>query len=219
VLRFIGLFDTVVQSVVAAPTNSRSLPCQWHRCRVVQLTARDEHRQHHPLTSVAPPFTEIALPGVHANIGGLQPAGGRPQAAQPSTPAAAAAPRRCRLPDSPLAMLQRPPPTLKRRPMPSAGGSSWAWTKESVGGCLAPVAAAAPRRQPQRAVVPGAVRDAAVVLRRRIDWRYQLIALQVMQQHAIDAGVTWRASAAEIPGWELPSALQPIARRLVAGRR
>ncbi|KAG1604857.1 hypothetical protein G6F46_013750 [Rhizopus delemar] len=34
------------------------------------LTARDEHRQHYPLTSVAPPFTEIALPGVHANIGG-----------------------------------------------------------------------------------------------------------------------------------------------------
>jgi hypothetical protein len=58
-----------------------------------------------------------------------------------------------------------------------------------------------------------------VVLRRRIDWRYQLIALQVMQQHAIDAGVTWRASAAGVPGWELPSALQPIARRLVAGRR
>ncbi len=59
---------------------------------------------------------------------------------------------------------------------------------------------------------------AAVVLRRPIDWRYQLIALQVMQQQAIDAGVQWTANAAEVPGWELPSALRPIARRLVAGQ-
>ncbi|MDL5555250.1 hypothetical protein QSU86_31010, partial [Klebsiella pneumoniae] len=35
---------------------------------------------------------------------------------------------------------------------------------------------------------------------------------------AIDAGVRWTANANAIPGWELPSALQPIARRLVAGQ-
>jgi hypothetical protein len=59
---------------------------------------------------------------------------------------------------------------------------------------------------------------AAVVLHRRIDWRYQLVALQVMQQHANAAGVTWTADAAEVAGWQLPGALQPIARRLIAGQ-
>ena len=75
------------------------------------------------------------------------------------------------------------------------------------------------RRAGSRSVVlsPVLYVTAAVVLRRRIDWRYQLIALQVMQQHAIDAGVQWTANAA-VPDWELPSALQPIARRLVAGQ-
>jgi hypothetical protein len=115
--------------MAAAPMNSRSSPCQWHRCRVVQLTARDEHRQHYPLTSVAPPFTEIALPGVHANIGG-----GYNQLEEGpkllSRPRRQQLPRRrCRLPDATAGDAAGPPPTLKRRPMPSAGGSSWAWTK------------------------------------------------------------------------------------------
>jgi hypothetical protein len=72
----------------------------------VQLTARDEHRQHYPLTSVAPPFTEIALPGVHANIGGgyNQLEEGPKLLSRPRRQQLRA--RRCRLPDSPLAMLQ-----------------------------------------------------------------------------------------------------------------
>ena len=57
---------------------------------------------------------------------------------------------------------------------------------------------------------------AAVVLRRRIDWRYQLIALQVMQQHAIDAGVTWRAS---VPSSRLGTAVGPATDRTAAGGR
>lgn len=71
VLRFIGLFDTVVAVNGGRAEEQPQLALRSGIARhVVQLTARDEHRQHYALTSVAPPFTEIALPGVHANIGG-----------------------------------------------------------------------------------------------------------------------------------------------------
>ncbi len=71
VLRFIGLFDTVVAVNGGRADEHPRLALQAGVARqVVQLSARDEHRQHYPLTSVSPPFPEIALPGVHANIGG-----------------------------------------------------------------------------------------------------------------------------------------------------
>ena len=70
-LRFIGLFDTVVAVSGGRTDEQPHLALHAGVARqVLQLSARDEHRQHYPLTSVAPAFTEIALPGVHANIGG-----------------------------------------------------------------------------------------------------------------------------------------------------
>lgn len=73
---FVGLFDTVRSSFnpsVKVRLNPDSAE------RVVHLTALDEVRKHFPLsritndsagTSIAPHFTEIALPGAHSDIGG-----------------------------------------------------------------------------------------------------------------------------------------------------
>ena len=76
---FIGLFDTVasiagisnlgnVQSSVA-PGLRLHLPRSLF-FDVVHLVARDEHRANFPLSRVAPDHPEIALPGVHSDIGG-----------------------------------------------------------------------------------------------------------------------------------------------------
>ncbi|WP_284384844.1 PAAR domain-containing protein, partial [Dyella flava] len=76
---FVGLFDTVVaRANVADGFNVVSghngpvkvaLPADCAR-KVVQLVARDEHRANFMLTTVAPEHREIALPGVHSDIGG-----------------------------------------------------------------------------------------------------------------------------------------------------
>ncbi|MDM5061759.1 DUF2235 domain-containing protein [Aeromonas salmonicida] len=75
-IAFVGLFDTVKSSFnpgVNIRLNAESAE------RVVHLTALDEVRKHFPLsritpdaagTSIAPHFTELALPGAHSDIGG-----------------------------------------------------------------------------------------------------------------------------------------------------
>ncbi|HDS0949689.1 TPA: DUF2235 domain-containing protein [Stenotrophomonas maltophilia] len=220
-LRFIGLFDTVV-AVSGGRADERpqtALPAGI-AARVVQLVARDEHRQHYPLTSVAPPHVEIVLPGVHANIGGGYDQGeegpkllGRPRRQQVRRPGVAD------LQTPPLAMLQASTVYAEaqadaerwRQQLGLNDKEVWVdvwhqWQQQ--------------RRAGSRSVLlaPVLYVTAAVVLRRRIDWRYQLIALQVMQQQASAAGVRWTADAASVAGGELPAALQPIARRLVAGQ-
>ncbi|MEN5388762.1 DUF2235 domain-containing protein [[Pseudomonas] hibiscicola] len=220
VLRFIGLFDTVVAVNGGRAEEQPQLALRSGIARhVVQLTARDEHRQHYALTSVAPPFTEIALPGVHANIGG-----GYNQLDE--GPKLLSRPRRQLLRRPAVADYQIPPLAMLQATTAyaetQADAERWRqqlgvdeeiwvdvwhqWQQQ--------------RRAGSRSVLlsPVLYVTAAVVLRRPIDWRYQLIALQVMQQQAIDAGVQWTANAAEVPGWELPSVLRPIARRLVAGQ-
>ncbi|OBU66463.1 type IV secretion protein Rhs [Stenotrophomonas maltophilia] len=220
-VRFIGLFDTVVSISGGRADEQPQLAMRRGIAgHVVQLVARDEHREHYPLTSVAPPFTEIALPGVHANIGGgynqLEEGPkllSRPRRQQLRRPAIAdyGVP--------PLAMLQATTAYAETR----ADAERW---RQQLGADEKEIWVDVwhqwqqQRRAGSRSVLlsPVLYVTAAVVLRRHIDWRYQLIPLQVMQQHAINAGVRWRAHAADVPGWELPSALQPIARRLVAGQ-
>ncbi len=221
VVRFIGLFDTVVAvSGGRADEQPRLALHSGIAAHVVQLTARDEHRQHYPLTSVAPPFTEIALPGVHANIGG-----GYNQLEE--GPKLLSRPRRQQLRRPAVADYQIPPLAMLQATTAYAEVQADAerWRQQlGVGDKEIWVDVWHQWQQQRRAgsrsvlLSPVLYVTAAVVLRRRIDWRYQLIALQVMQQHAIDAGVQWRAHAAGVQGWELPPALQPIARRLVAGQ-
>ncbi|OSN03146.1 T6SS phospholipase effector Tle1-like catalytic domain-containing protein [Lonsdalea iberica] len=75
-IAFVGIFDTVVSSFNSR-VNTRLRDDSAER--VVHLTARDEVRQHFPLTritptaagtSIPPHFTELALPGAHSDIGG-----------------------------------------------------------------------------------------------------------------------------------------------------
>lgn len=220
-LRFIGLFDTVVavnggradeQPRIALPAGIAEA--------VLQLSARDEHRQHYALTTVAPAYPEIALPGVHANIGG-----GYDQVEE--GPKLLSRPRRQQLRRPGVEDYQTPPLAQLQATTAYAEAQADAerW-RQQLG--LSPKEVwvdvwhqwQQQRRAGSRSVLMSPVLyvTAAVVLHRRIDWRYQLVALQVMQKHAIDAGVTWTADAAEVAGWELPSALQPIARRLIAGQ-
>ena len=220
-LRFIGLFDTVVavnggradeQPRMALPAGIAG--------RVLQLSARDEHRQHYPLTRVAPPHIEIALPGVHANIGG-----GYDQVEE--GPKLLSRPRRQQLRRPGIADYQVPPlAMLQATPVHAEAQADAERWRQQLGLGEKEIWVDVwhqwqqQRRAGSRSVLlsPVLYVTAAVVLRRRIDWRYQLVALQVMQRHAIDVGVQWRASAADVEEWALPAALQPIARRLVAGQ-
>ncbi|MDV3515979.1 MULTISPECIES: DUF2235 domain-containing protein [unclassified Stenotrophomonas] len=221
VLRFIGLFDTVVAvNGGRADEHPRiALPAGIAEA-VLQLSARDEHRQHYALTTVAPTHREIALPGVHANIGG-----GYDQVEE--GPKLLSRPRRQQLRRPGVEDYQTPPLALLQATTAYAEAQADAerW-RQQLG--LNPKEVwvdvwhqwQQQRRAGSRSVLMSPVLyvTAAVVLHRRIDWRYQLVALQVMQQHAIAAGVTWTTDAAKVAGWELPSALQPIARRLIAGQ-
>lgn len=84
VIVFIGLFDTVAAMGGLADLGNisddinpglnlyLSPDCAQH---VVQLTARDEQRRNYSLSRIAPQWPmEIAVPGVHADVGGGYPA-------------------------------------------------------------------------------------------------------------------------------------------------
>lgn len=220
-LRFIGLFDTVVAvSGGRADERPRVALAADIAGRVVQLVARDEHRQHYPLTRVAAAHVEIALPGVHANIGG-----GYNQTEE--GPKLLSRPRRQQLRRPSVADYQVPPLAQLQATTVYAEAQADAerWRQQlGLGEKEVWVDVWHQWQQQRRAgsrsvlLSPVLYVTAAVVLRRRIDWRYQLVALQVMQQQAIAAGVRWRADANEVAGWELPDALLPIARRLMAGQ-
>lgn len=219
--RFLGLFDTVV---AINPRQRDELPevALPAGCadKVLQLTARDEHRYHFALTTVAPPHEEIALPGAHANIGG-----GYDQTTE--GPKLLTRPRGQRvrghgLPDTavpPLALLQatavyRQAQDDCRRwqaALGLGGDAVWVdvwhrWQSQRIAG--------------SDSVLPTWVlhAHAAVVLRREIDTRYQLLPLRLMQQRAQAAGVRWRVAADSVPALALPDALRPMAARLLAGQ-
>lgn len=75
-ITFVGIFDTVVSSYDPRVNVRLKDDCTE---RLVHLTALDEVRKHFPLTrvtptaagtSIPPNFTEVALPGVHSDLGG-----------------------------------------------------------------------------------------------------------------------------------------------------
>ncbi|WMJ68013.1 DUF2235 domain-containing protein [Stenotrophomonas sp. 24(2023)] len=221
VVRFIGLFDTVVavsggradeQPRIALPSGVAG--------KVLQLVARDEHREHFALTSVAPEHEQIALPGVHANIGG-----GYDQTVE--GPKLLTRPVRAALRSPGIADYSVPPWSLLQASAPYASAQAEAlrWREQlGLGEQEVWVDAWHQWQQQRRAgsrsvqMAPVLHVSAAVVLKRQIDWRYQFIALQLMQQRAAAAGVHWTGDAAAVPEWALPAALQPIARRLLAGQ-
>jgi len=220
-VRFVGLFDTVV----AIDARQRDeLPCVALApdCadKVMQVIARDEHRHYFALTTVAPTHEEIALPGVHANIGG-----GYDQRIE--GPKLLTRPQGQRLrnhgvPDTttpPLGVLQATQVYARaqadcRRWQAALGlddARIWVdvwhrWQQMRVAG--------------SDSVLPQWVlfAHAAVVLKREIDWRYQLIALRLVHARAAAAGVVWARTPDADPTLALPTELQPIATRLVAGQ-
>jgi len=220
-VRFVGLLDTVVaisrqhrdeMPVVALPVGCAD--------KVVQLVARDEHREHFALTSVAPEHEEIVLPGVHANIGG-----GYDQRIE--GPKLLSRPQGQLLRGTGLAAGDVPPLALLRtstvyrnaqatcrrwqRALGLGEEAIWVdvwhqWQQQRVAG--------------SRSVLPQFTLRAyaAVVLRREIDARYQFIALRLLHQRAAAAGVAWTASPDTLPALALPAQLHPIAERLLAGQ-
>ena len=219
-VRFVGLLDTVVaigrQHPGEMPAVALPAGCAD---KVVQLVARDEHREHFALTSVAPEHEEIALPGVHANIGG-----GYDQRIE--GPKLLSRPEGQLLRGTGLAAGDVPPLALLRastvyraaqatcrrwqRALGLGDDAIWVdvwhhWQQQRVAG--------------SRSVLPQFTLRAyaAVVLRREIDARYQFIALRLLHQHAAAAGVAWTTSPDQLPALALPAELQPIAARLLAG--
>lgn len=219
-IRFIGLFDTVV-AVRNAPRDAQphlKLPAGIADT-VVQLVARDEHREHFALTSVAPEHEEIALPGAHADIGG-----GNTRAEE--GPKLLTRPRSQRAARPPFADFVTPDKAWLhatashrqaeaqavewRRKLELDETSVWVdswhqWLRQRQAGSSSVLP------------TPALHVYSAVVLKRPIDWRYQLIPLRLMHQRAMAAGVAWARAPDDIADMALPEELQPVAERLLQG--
>ncbi|QAU24193.1 type IV secretion protein Rhs [Dyella sp. M7H15-1] len=224
---FVGLFDTVVaHASLADGFNVRSgrsdpinvaLPAGCAR-QVVQLTARDEHRANFMLTTVAPQHREIALPGVHSDIGG----GYRDMHEGPL------------MLIKPLRSVETPIEINGRsyRPLPEhtrawqqaqAERSRW---KARLGDiedrCLTTNAwiemEQAPPAHGSVVRTRQPVAYATLGLDRPIDWRYQLIPLRVMYKLAEEAGVPLDAIDDSEPAYALPPELMSISVKLLAGQ-
>lgn len=221
VIGFIGLFDTVV----TVSGHGSEAPPRLHlpagiAGKVLQLAARDEHRHHFALTTVAPEHEEILLPGVHANIGG-----GHDQNEE--------GPK----------LLTRPHGQHVRRPaLEPFATPDLAWLRRTASHRQSEQEARRWRqaldlderaiwvdtwhqwlRQRQagsRSALPDPTLFiySAVVLKRDIDWRYQLVALRLMHSRAEKAGVRWQRPVDAVPEWALPAPLQDVAATLLDGR-
>lgn len=219
-VRFVGLFDTVL-AVRTAQADQRpqvglSAGIAAH---VLHLVARDEHRHHFALTTVAPEHIEIALPGVHANVGG-----GYDQTEE--GPKLLTRPRSERARDSPVEDFGTPTRewlqgTHSHR---SAEAVAVKW-RERLGADATTIWVDTwhqwlRQRRPGSGSVqptPTLYVYSAVVLKRPILWHYQLIPLRVMHRHAEKAGVAWTAAPDDVADWALPDELQEICARLLDG--
>ncbi|WP_312320112.1 DUF2235 domain-containing protein [Stenotrophomonas sp.] len=219
-VRFVGLFDTVV-AINSRQAEQQPQVALHAGCAdtVVQLTARDEHRQHFALSTIAPTFEELALPGVHANIGG-----GYDQRIE--GPKLLTRPQGQRIRQHQVPDTAAPPLEVLRgtQVFVRAQAACRRWQKALGLGDDAVWVDVWHRWQQLRvagsdSVLPQWVlfAHAAVVLKREIDWRYQLVALRVMHARAVAAGVPWRQAPDEVPALALPDELQVISARLQAG--
>ncbi|WP_411833401.1 PAAR domain-containing protein [Pseudoxanthomonas mexicana] len=225
---FVGLFDTVVAiGSLADGLDVRdgrdggvdvALPTGCAR-QVVQLAARDERRANFLLTTVAPPHREMVLPGAHSDVGGGYHR-------DREGPLLLEKPAGFIEPHAGLAPGQQPDPAWLQRSR--AHGEAQAacdrW-REFLG--LGPEAVKVEvwhrwqhrRRAGSDSALPDTVLRvyAAAVLERPLDWRYQLVPLRVMHELAREAGAPFKSIPDE-PDFALPSELEPIAAKLLAGQ-
>ncbi|KTT12388.1 hypothetical protein NS2R_09300 [Pseudomonas oryzihabitans] len=213
-LNFIGLFDTVAALADPlrgdfSPANASNpglnlyLPAGCAR-KVVQLAAGYEYRRNFALTSVAPEHEEIALPGVHADLGGGYP----PEMQERLLLTRPLASRERYGTDSHEAWSYRQAELdlaqLKREP--------WfdpATTQLSIDTWRVEL----PRT---RGDLPETEVFAAIRLERKVRGELALVYLRVMHRLASAHGVLLTAIDDEDPGLRLPEELRPIATKLEA---
>lgn len=224
---FVGLFDSVAAiGSLADGLDVRddddggvemALPQDCAR-QVVHLIARDEIRANFMLTTSAP-HREIALPGVHSDIGGsyhtetegplwlTKPVGYDEGPVLPGDVHwSRAGMRRSMAWRQIEPLLKEWQERLDIRDPEQLGIEAWEWIRQvRVPGQTVP--------QAHRRVY------AAVRLRRPIDWRYQLIPLRLMHKLATEAGIAFDFIDEHSPDLALPEELKPISTKLLADER
>jgi Uncharacterized alpha/beta hydrolase domain (DUF2235) len=222
---FVGLFDTVpsignlADGFDVSDTQQSSLKLALSADaadKVVHLIARDEKRANFTLMTVSPEHEEIALPGVHSDIGGGYTTGT----------------------EGPLYLTRpvgydEPVFRLRGAMYRDKDENSRAWKEANIARESWIAKLGVPEhtitietwvimRFVQRSRI-AALREATprvyavVVLNREMDHRYALIPLRVMYGKAVAAGVPFGQSPDEIPALSLPDELLPIATTLLTG--
>ena len=224
---FVGLFDSVAAiGSLADGFNIRGprsagldlfLPAGSAR-QVVHLVARDEKRANFMLTSVAPPHRDLALPGVHSDLGGGYHG-------EREGPKLLTKPVGFQESSAGLVPGQTPGPHLMERSrahaLATADAERWrAWFGLSEREVRVATWHLWQSRRPAGSSSVQMERVlriyAAVVLEREVDWRYQLIPLRVMHARAMEAGVPFDFMDENDPNLTLPQDLRSIADKLLA---
>ncbi|MHC8351661.1 DUF2235 domain-containing protein [Pseudomonas sp. RT4P38] len=211
---FIGLFDTVPS--VAGVTNLGNIQSpvapgiklyldRKYFTDVVQLSARDEHRANFALSTVVPAHPEIAVPGVHSDIGG----GYREEVEE------------CVL-VGPMQALSVPNGTdvkatsIYRDAMQQKAkmvASGWPETMLEV---VTPKPTLAPDKE-QETSGPKEMRVyAGLQLKRTVSGKLSLVYLRLMHKLAKEKGVQLN-DVPDSPEYVLPSELLPFCDRVLAG--
>jgi hypothetical protein len=222
---FVGLFDTVPSignladrfDVTDARQSSLKLALSADAAdKVVHLTARDEQRANFTLMKVSPEHEEIALPGVHSDIGGGYTTGieGPLYLTRPVGY------------DEPVFRFRSATYRAKdenSRAWKEANAARESWiAKLGVPEHAITIETWTIMRVVQRSNI-GVLREAtprvyaAVVLNREMDHRYALIPLRIMHEKALEAGVPLDVIDSNDPAYILPLELQPVADALANG--
>lgn len=209
-INFIGLFDTV--AAINAPLKgdfsvndynpgvNLYLPADCAR-KVLHITARDERRWQFALNRVFPGHEELALPGVHSNIGG----GYRPQQTE-------------RL------LLTKPEVTVVTPRRPLEHSPAWQRALKEAdrlmgrglpgSGELRPIAWRAAQPKHERGMVPSERWMVAVAMDRTVYGDLSKVALRAMHEAAVKFEVPLKALPADA-AFQLPDDLVPIAEKLL----
>nr|WP_225737579.1 DUF2235 domain-containing protein [Dyella acidiphila] len=228
---FAGLFDTVAHVgnvrgdpwTLASHTGIDIYLREDCADAVVHLTARDEHRLNFPLTSVAPPWRDIPLPGAHADIGGGYRDDestedvllSRPVISEELKSTPLEKTRAWKEASRQLATIRQNHPALADKIdvhtwMVSESSNDTA-AKDKFGVSLGSFIERF--RGPVQSV------GAAVRLRHDVSAQYALISLRIMHALAQEQKVPWQESPDDAPALGLPPILLEISAKLLAYAR
>ncbi|MDO1530089.1 PAAR domain-containing protein [Fulvimonas sp. R45] len=214
---FVGLFDTVSHlgalpdtSVASNAANGFYL-CLPEGCAtrgVVHLTARDECRVNFPLTSAAPPYHDLPLPGAHSDIGGGYLDGAeevvwliRPILGQDTGTGPLETTRPYREAQKQLARLQA------QDPANAAALRVHAWSVATTPDAY---------RTSLWGGMPTRTVAATVEMRRTLSNAYAGVPLRAMYTLAMRAGIPWAQSPDDMPSMHLPDELWTVLARTLS---